>query len=112
MSVVWQESARTTLDAVAAFTQLALRQIDLLARLDDGEFAVLLPGSTRTEANQIAKRLHMSAANCDARLQNERVQLNVTHGIAEFRPSDTAESMMTRARLAADAELASTVVNS
>jgi diguanylate cyclase len=107
-----QESARTTLDAVAAFTQLALRQIDVLARLDDGEFAVLLPGSTRTEANQIAKRLHMSATNCDARLQNERVQLNVTHGIAEFRPGDTAESMMTRARLAADAELASTVVKS
>jgi len=99
-----EDAARTTLDAVAAFTQLALRQIDLLARLDDGEFAVLLPGSTRTEANQIAKRLHMSAANCDARLQNERVHLNVTHGIAEFRPSDTAESMLTRARLAAESE--------
>ncbi len=99
-----EADARTTLDAVAAFTQLALRQVDLLARLDDGEFAVLLPGSTRTEANQIAKRLHMSAANCDARLHNEKVHIDVTHGIAEFRPNDTAESMMARARLAADAE--------
>jgi diguanylate cyclase len=99
-----EAAARTTLDAVAALTQLALRQIDLLARLDEGEFAVLLPGSTRNEANQIAKRLHMSAANCDARIENERVSLNVTHGISEFRPNDTAESMMTRAQLATDAE--------
>jgi diguanylate cyclase len=96
------DAARAALDAVAAFTQLALRQIDLLARLEEGEFAVLLPGSTRTEANQIAKRLHMSAANCDAKISNVRVQLSVSHGIAEFRPSDSAESMMSRARLAVD----------
>lgn len=99
-----ETAARTALDAVAAFTQLALRQIDLLARLDDGEFAVLLPGSTRIEANQIAKRLHMSAANCDAKLGNEKVHILVTHGIAEFRPEDTAESMLGRARATADAE--------
>jgi diguanylate cyclase len=99
-----EASARMTLEAVAAFTQPALRQIDLLARLDGGEFAVLLPGSTRNEANQIAKRLQMAAANCDARIQNERVPLRVIHGIAEFRPSDTAESMLARAQLAAEPE--------
>lgn len=100
-----EASARSMLEAVAAFTQPALRQIDLLARLDNGEFAVLLPGSTRNEANQIAKRLQIAAANCDARIQNERVPLQMQHGIAEFRPSDTAESMMARAHLAASAEV-------
>jgi diguanylate cyclase len=97
-------AAGATLDAVAAFTQAALRPCDRLARLDDGEFAVLLPGSTRDEANQIAKRLHMSATNCDVQLHKERVRLSVTHGIAEFRTSDSADSMLARARLAADAE--------
>lgn len=99
-----ESAARTTLDAVTSFTQLALRQIDLLARLDDGEFVVLLPGSTRTEANQIAKRLQMSAANCDTRLHNEKVRISMSHGIAEFRADDTAESMMSRAKAAAGAE--------
>lgn len=99
-----EEAAGSTLEAVAAFTQPALRQIDLLARLDGGEFAVLLPGSTRNEANQIAKRLQVAAANCDVRIQNERVPVRVAHGIAEFRPGDTAESMMERARQAAEAE--------
>jgi diguanylate cyclase len=97
-------AARSMLSAVATFTQTALRQIDLLARLDNGQFAILLPGSTSNEANQIAKRLHVSAANCDARINNERVHLVVTHGIAEFRPNDTAEAMLSRASQAAGTE--------
>ncbi len=108
-----ESAARTTLDAVTSFTQLALRQIDLLARLDDGEFAVLLPGSTRSEANQIAKRLQMSAANCDARLHSEKVRFSMSHGIAEFHADDTAESMMSRAKMAAGAkEIQQEAVNS
>lgn len=99
-----EAAARSMLSAVATFTQAALRQIDLLARLDNGQFAILLPGSTSNEANQIAKRLHVSAANCDARINNERVHLVVTHGIAEFRPNDTAEGMLSRAGQAAGAE--------
>jgi diguanylate cyclase len=97
-------AARSTLGAVTIFTQAALRQIDLLARLDEGQFAILLPGSTSNEANQIAKRLHMSAANCDARINNERIHLVVTHGIAEFRPNDTADAMLARASQAAGAQ--------
>jgi diguanylate cyclase len=99
-----ESAARSTLSAVASFTQAALRQIDLLARLDEGQFAILLPGSTSSEAKQIAKRLHMSAANCDARINNERIHLVVTHGIAEFRPNDTAEAMLVRAGEAAGTE--------
>lgn len=106
-----EAAAQTALEAVAAFTQPALRQIDLLALVGGGEFAVMLPGSTRNEANQIAKRLHMAAANCDARIRNERVPVRVVHGIAEFRPGDTAETMMARSRLAADSEIAEPAIS-
>lgn len=99
-----ESAARSMLSAVANFTQAALRQIDLLARIEEGQFAILLPGSTSNEANQIAKRLHISAANCDARISNERVHLVVTHGIAEFRPNDTAEAMLSRASIAAGSQ--------
>lgn len=99
-----EAAARSMLGAVTTFTQAALRQIDLLARLDEGQFAILLPGSTSNEAKQIAKRLHVSAANCDARINCERVHLVVTHGIAEFRPNDTAEAMLARAGQAAGTE--------
>lgn len=94
-------AARAVLDEVASFTESALRESDLLARLDD-DFAILLPGSTGVEAGRIAKRLQMSAANRNARLKGEQVPIRLTLGIAEFHPHDTAESLMIRAKEAAD----------
>ncbi len=96
--------AHLTLDSVALFTQSALREMDLLARLDDGEFIVLLPGSTLSEANQIAKRLQTAATNCVFPLQNEKTQLRVTHGIAELRPNETAAILMARAKAMVETE--------
>jgi diguanylate cyclase len=95
-----QVAARALLDEVASFTQLALREIDLLARLED-EFAILLPGSTKIEANQIAKRLQLSAANCVAQLDNKKASIRLRLGIAEFQPHDSAESILNRAEEAA-----------
>jgi diguanylate cyclase len=96
--------AHTTLDSVALFTQSALREMDLLARLDDGEFIVLLPGSTLTEANQIGKRLQTSATNCVFPLPNEKTQLRVNQGIAELRPNETAAILMARAKAVVESE--------
>jgi diguanylate cyclase len=98
--------AHLTLDSVALFTQSTLREMDLLARLDDGEFAVLLPGSTQTEANQIGKRLQTAAANCAIPMQNQRMVLQVTHGIAQLRPNETAALLIARAKAALEAEAA------
>ena len=98
--------AHLTLDSVALFTQSALREMDLLARLEDGDFVVLLPGSTLTEANQVAKRLQMTAANCVIPMQNKKSQLHITHGIAELRPNETAALLMARAKAAVEAEAA------
>ena len=57
------------LDSVALFTQSALREMDLLARLDDGEFIVLLAGQhalgsepDRQAAADVGGQLRLSAA--------------------------------------------------
>jgi diguanylate cyclase len=96
--------AHIMLDSVALFTQSALRDMDLLARLDDGEFIVLMPGSTLLEANQIAKRLQTAAANCVVPLKSQKSRLRVSHGIAELRPNETAASLMARAKAIVEAE--------
>jgi diguanylate cyclase len=98
--------AHMTLDSVALFTQSSLREMDLLARLEDGEFAVLLPGSTLTEASQVAKRLQTTAANCAIPMQDKKSRLQVTHGIAELRPNETAALLMARAKSAVETEAA------
>jgi diguanylate cyclase len=96
--------ARLMLDSVATFTQSALREMDLLGRLNDGEFVILMPGSTMAEANQVAKRLQASAASCLFPLQQSKSQLRVTLGVAELRPSETAAAVMARAKAVVDAE--------
>ncbi|MGD9633628.1 MAG: GGDEF domain-containing protein [Pirellulales bacterium] len=99
------------LDSVALFTQSALREMDLLARLEDGEFIILMPGSTTAEAGQIAKRLQASAASCMFPLQDTKSQLRVSLGVAELRPNETAELLMTRAKGAVRSEQPELVVN-
>jgi len=96
--------AHLTLDSVALFTQSALREMDLLARLDDGDFIVLLPGSTLTEASQVARRLQTAAANCVIPMHDKKSRLQLTHGIAELRPNETAALLMARAKAAVETE--------
>lgn len=96
--------AHLVLDSVALFCQSALREMDMLARLDDGEFIMLLPGSTFSEASQVCKRLYTSASNCVFPLKDERTPLDVTLGVVELRPNETAALLMARAKSAIDAE--------
>lgn len=98
------------LDSVAMFTQSVLRDMDLLARLDDGDFIILMPGSTAAEASQVGKRLQASAASCLFPLQDSKSQLRVTLGVAELRPNETAAALMDRARTAVNVEQAEVLV--
>lgn len=86
------------LDSVSQLAQSALREMDLLARLDEGRFVVLMPGSTLLDATQVAKRLHAAAATCVLPLEQCKTRLNLSHGIAELRPNDTADSLLGRAK--------------
>lgn len=88
---------RLTLESVAGFTQETLREMDMLAQLDEGEFVALLPGSTLSEAGQIARRLQNTAANCVIPLKDQKVQLRISHGIAQLQPNETALAVLTRA---------------
>ena len=96
-----------TLDSVALFTQSALREMDLLARLDDGEFIVLLPGSTLSEANQIAKRLQTAAANCVIPAAERKVAIarDPRHRANSGR-TKPRRLLMARAKAAVEAEVA------
>jgi GGDEF domain-containing protein len=75
-----------------------LREMDYLARLEDGDFVALLPGSTLSEAGQVARRLHNAVATCSMPHGNGRIQLQLTHGIAQLQPSETAIGLMARAK--------------
>jgi diguanylate cyclase len=76
----------------------SLRTKDLLVRLDDGEFVVLLPGNTETEAAQLVKRMRIAMANCVLPLKDRELELRFRHSIAELLPKETAQELLARAR--------------
>ena len=51
--------ARQMLDMAAPAFEKSLREMDVLAKLENGEFVVMLPGKTQAEAAQIAKKMRI-----------------------------------------------------
>ena len=86
------------LDSVARFIGASLRDMDLLATLNPGEFAVMLPGSSDREAHVVATRVQTAIASCAIPLGGKEIQLDLKIGVTGVQPSDEAEKMMERAR--------------
>ena len=91
--------ARQMVDTAMPALEKTLREMDVLAKLENGEFVAMLPGSTQTEANRVAKRMCSATANCLLPVVDRELQIRLQHGIAELKPSETAQELIARARL-------------
>jgi diguanylate cyclase len=90
--------AKQMLELAEPVLERVLRPKDLLARLDNGEFVVMLPGNTRAEAAQIAKRVQITMSNCVVPLKDRELRVRFRHGIAELKSKETAQQLLFRAR--------------
>ncbi|HNU10034.1 MAG TPA: diguanylate cyclase [Rubrivivax sp.] len=85
------------LTALAAAVRERLRPADHLARFGGEEFVVLLPGTTRSDAQQVLTRLQRALSA--ALFMHERSEVFVTFsaGVTEWRAGETLESALERA---------------
>jgi diguanylate cyclase len=90
--------ARQMVELAEPALEKALRPKDLLARLDNGEFVVMLPGNTRGEAVQLVKRLQITMSNSVVPFKDRELRVRFRHGIAELKPKETAQQLLFRAR--------------
>lgn len=86
------------LDSLAAFISSTLREMDLLAKLDDGEFAVLLPGSSTSAAKIVGQRVKTSISHFPVALGAQNIRLDLDLGVAGVEIGDDAASTMARAK--------------
>jgi diguanylate cyclase len=89
---------RNALEAAAIAIQTHLREMDALARIDNGEFIIMLPGSTPAEVDQLAKRMRISLANCQVPHIDREMHLHFRHSIAELKAGETAQELLACAR--------------
>ena len=91
--------ARQVVDTAMPALEKTLREMDVIAKLENGEFVAMLPGSTQTEANRIAKRMDSATVNCLLPIVDRELKIRLQHAIAELKPSETAQELIARARL-------------
>jgi diguanylate cyclase len=89
---------RHALDAASTALERALREADMLAPLDGGEFLLMLPNYTLGEVGQLARRLKLQLAHCTVPEIDREMHLHFRHSIAELKPGETAQELLARAR--------------
>ena len=85
------------LDSVAQFIRSTLRDMDLMGRLTDGDFVVMLPGSSGKEANTVGGRAVEAISKCVIPLGKKKLSLEMEFGVTDVYPTDDPESMIERA---------------
>lgn len=85
-------------DSVGGYIKSTLREMDLLGSLSDGHFAVMLPGSSESEAKLVGKRIQTAISNCAIPMGKAQLRLEMHLGVANVEPDDDAKSMMIRAK--------------
>jgi len=91
------EAGDQTLVHVARILTEQLKGRDLAARWGGEEFLVILPTTGRQAAFQVAGNLQQAVAGETLRLNDDRIDLSLTFGIAEYRAGESAESCIDRA---------------
>ena len=89
--------AELVLDSVGQFIGTRLREMDLLGRLERGEFITMLPGSSQRDAEIIGNRLRSALARCPIPLGTKQLTLQLTQSTTSIKPGETSDSMVDRA---------------
>ncbi|QDU55518.1 diguanylate cyclase domain-containing protein [Aeoliella mucimassa] len=89
--------ARATLDVIAVGVQNTIREMDLLARLDDSRLIVMLPENDSETASSVALRINLALNQCRQQLGDEVPEFEVEYGVSELEAGDTVESLVGRA---------------
>jgi diguanylate cyclase len=96
---------KLVLEATAKFLTAAVREMDIVAAIDDRLFAILLPGAGLINAINISERLRQAIATCTLPGDHGQIQFTVSIGGAEAERRDDTAQLLRRAE---EALLAST----
>jgi diguanylate cyclase len=86
------------LDSLASFISSTLRDMDLLGKFDDGEFVVMLPGSSASAAKIVGQRVRSSVSLCPIPMGSHQIRLEMDLGVVSVEPDDDAGSAIAHAK--------------
>jgi diguanylate cyclase len=90
--------ARQMVEAAVPAIEKTLREMDVLTRLENGELVIMLPGSSHSEANRVARRMCSSTSTRIFPVVDRALQIQLQFAAAELKPAETAHELIARAR--------------
>jgi diguanylate cyclase len=93
------------LDSLATFITSTLRDMDMLGKLDAGEFVVMLPGSSASAARIVGHRVKASISQCPVVFGSQQIRLDLDLGCTGIQPDDDAPRALARAKKAMELSL-------
>ncbi len=94
------------LDSLATFIASTLRDMDLLGKLDAGEFVVMLPGSSASAAKIVGQRVKSSISLCPIPMGAQNIRLELDLGVTSVQPDDDAITAIAHAKDELEAAIA------
>ena len=86
------------LRATAQFLKATMREMDHVARLEQSEFGLLLPGAKLADANEIAERLRNAVHRCSLPVNDGALKFSVSLGTTEIAMNDDTQDLLGRAQ--------------
>ena len=83
--------------ALAEACRATLGEVDMLARLGEEEFVMLLPGADLAAASAVAERLRLEVRRTPVRRREGTLHFTVSLGVAQWRPGESPRALMGRA---------------
>jgi diguanylate cyclase (GGDEF)-like protein len=94
------------LDSLATFITSTLREMDMLGKLEAGEFVLMLPGSSASAARIVGQRVKASISQCPVVFGSQQIRLDLDLGVTGVQAEDDAARTLTRAKKAMELSLA------
>ena len=85
------------LEVIGTLIRRTIRESDYPARYGGEEFVILLPQTDLAGAHAVAEKLRLTVQTKHFQYANQRVSITASFGLAQFRESDSADSLFERA---------------
>jgi len=92
------KAGEVVLRATAQFLKATMREMDHVARLEQSEFGLLLPGAQLDDAGDVAERLRNAVQRCVLPVDGNSVQFSISVGATEIAMNDDVPDLLGRAK--------------